>query len=142
QINLLKLKEFVNSNDGKLPQFEQVGFFTKPVVLAIMHHTRKDSIDEKNFQFFEKVLREEICTRFTYVPNTYVHLIDNMQLVMEENYKQVYGEHIDYKKKQIYPLKYPKKVDSLRAAIGLLPLKLHAELSNVSLPNNYDSEPK
>lgn len=137
QKNLLKLKELVEINDGKLPQFEQVGFFTKPVILAIMHHTRNDSIDEQNFQFFERVLREEICDRFTYIPNTYVHLIDNMQLVMEENYKQVYGEHIDHKKKQIHPLKYPEKVDSLRAAIGLLPLKLYAEMRNVSLPENY-----
>jgi hypothetical protein len=135
--NLIKLKEFVISNDGKLPQFEQVGFGTKPVILAIMHHTRNDSIDEQNFQFFEEVLRDEICNRFTYIPNTYVHLIDNMQLVFEKDHKQVYGEHINSREKQIYPLKYPAKVDSLRASIGLLPLKLHAEINNVSLPENY-----
>ena len=137
QKNLLELKLYVLQNNGQLPQFENIGYFQKPIILMVMHHTRKDSIDEQTFQFFKKILRDEICNRFTYSPNIYVHLIDNMQLVKEDDHKQVYGQHIDFKSRQILPLKYPKTVDSLRAEIGLLPLKLYAESQNVSLPENY-----
>lgn len=138
QRNLLELRDWVIQNDSQLPQFNEIGYFQKPIILIIMHHTRNDSVDEQNYEFFEKILREEICNRFTYSPSVYVHLIDNMQLVSEENFKQVYGHHINYKENQIYPLKFPDKVDSLRAEIGLLPLAMYAEMQNVSLPENYN----
>lgn len=140
QNNLTELREFiVKDNKGLIPQFSQLGYYLKPLSLMFIHHTRKDSIDEVNHKFFKHLLKEEVCTRFTYSPVSYVQLIDNMQRVWEEGEPQVYGHYINHKIKQIYPLKFPGKVDSLRAEIGLLPLKIYAEMKNVKLPENYNN---
>ncbi|MNT54618.1 hypothetical protein D3C72_1917930 [compost metagenome] len=60
-----------------------------------------------------------------------------MQSIMEKGIPQVYGHFRDYKTKKIHLLKYPEKVDSLRASIGLGSLKEYAKEKGFLLPDNY-----
>lgn len=138
QNNLAQLKKYIEEeNNGILPQYNQIGSKKLPIIVMLLHHTRLNHIDTLNYNFFEKKLKEEVCLRDTYSPITYIQFVDNMQLVMESGEKQIYGHYIDWKKKQIYPLKYPDKVNSLRAELGLLSIEEYAEMKNVKLPENY-----
>lgn len=138
QNNLTKLREYIiEKNNSILPQKEQIGGITRDVVVMLMHHTRLDSIDEVNHEFFEPILKQEVLYRKSYSPFTYVQFVDNMQLVMEENRLQVYGHFRNFKTNKICDLKYPEKVDLLRAEIGLQPLKEYALKNGFLLPDNY-----
>lgn len=138
QNNLTKLKDYIiNHNDGKLPQYNQIGNLTTDIAVMLLHHTRLDSIDEANYAFFESLLKEEVLYRKTYTPYTYIQFVDNMQQVMEEGKLQIYGHFRNFKTNRICPLKYPEKVDSLRAVIGLEPLKEYARKKGFLLPENY-----
>lgn len=136
--NLSALREYIEKeNKGHMPQSSQLKNALIPIKVMLLHHTREDSIDTVNYNFFEKKLKEEICTGNSYSPVNYAQFVDNMQLIMERGEKQVYGYFINWKTKQIYPLKHPEKVDSLRASIGLIDLKSYAKMRNVKLPENY-----
>lgn len=136
--NLTALREYVQKeNKGRMPQASQLGSAMMPIKVMLIHHTREDSIDTVNYNFFEKKLREEICSGNSYSPVNYAQFVDNMQLIVDKGEKQIYGYFINWKTKQIYPLKYPEKVDSLRASIGLIDLKSYAKIRNVKLPENY-----
>jgi hypothetical protein len=138
QNNLTELRSYlISNNKSKLPNKKQIGHLTNAIALLMIHHTSQDSIDEVNYNFFEPLLKEEICNGKTYSPYTYIQLVDNMQLVMEKGVLQVYGHFRDFKTKKIHPLKYPEKVDSLRAAIGLQSLKEYARKNSFLLPDNY-----
>lgn len=139
--NLSALREYVEKENNRLlPQSSQLGLELMPIKVMLLHHTREDSIDTVNYDFFERKLREELCSGTSYGPTNYAQFVDNMQLVVDKGEKQIYGYHINWKTKQIYPLKYPEKVDSLRASIGLIDLKRYAKIKNVKLPENYISK--
>lgn len=139
--NLTELREWVESkNKGILPQFSQLGYQLKPIYLMIIHHTRKDSIDSLNYNYFKNKLYDEVCNHTTYSPYTYTQIVDNMQLIWEEGHKQLYGQNIDYKNKTIFPLINYKLVDSLRNDIGLAPLIMYAKKNNLTLPKEYQYE--
>jgi len=136
--NLSALREYIEKeNKGHMPQSSQLKNALMPIKVMLLHHSREDSIDTVNYNFFEKKLKEEICTGNSYGPVNYAQFVDNMQLIVDKGEKQVYGYFINWKTKQIYPLKYPEKVDSLRASIGLIDLKSYAKIKNVKLPENY-----
>jgi hypothetical protein len=138
QNNLTILREYLLAeNKNSLPQYSEVGNLTRDVTLIMMHHTRTDPIDSLNFNFFEPILKEEVLHRQSYSPYTYVQFVDNMQLVVEEGMPQVYGHFRNYKTNKIFDLKYPEKVDILRAEIGLQPLKEYAVKNGFTLPDNY-----
>ncbi|MDL2141415.1 hypothetical protein QQY79_02695 [Flavobacterium tructae] len=138
QKNLTNLRGYIIvKNKGILPQYNQIGNLTTAVTLMLIHHTSNDSIDGVNYRFFEPLIKEEVLLRKTYSPYTYIQFIDNMVNVKECGDKQVYGHYRDYKTKKIYPLMFPNKVDSLRASIGLSPLKDYAIKHGFGLPENY-----
>lgn len=143
QNNLTLLRNhIIQNNTNQLPQRSEIGNLTREVVLIMMHHTRLDSIDEVNYNFFEPLLKEEVLIRKSYSPYTYIQFVDNMQLVVEEGKLQVYGHFRNYKTNKIFELKFPEKVDELRAEIGLQSLKEYAKKNDFILPDNYvDDEP-
>lgn len=128
QNNLTELRKTVFHNRG-LPQASELGRYgSTPITLILLHHRRNDSIDQANYQFFEKSLRKEICEGNTYSPSLYARFVDNMEQVCSEDKPQLYGQFVDFrlKEKKTLPLKHPKEVDSLRKNIGLLPLDMFA----------------
>jgi hypothetical protein len=138
QNNLNELRLYLTSNNkGKLPTYEQIGDLLGQVSLLFLNHVRQDQIDEINYNFFEPLLKEEICSGKTYSPYTYIQFVDNMMLVMGKGEPQVYGHFRDFKTNKICLLKYPEKVDKLRASIGLQPLKEYAKQRGFTLPDNY-----
>ena len=138
QNNLTNLRKYIiQNNQSQLPQYNQVGNATRDISVMLLHHTRLDSIDEVNYAFFEKILKDEVIFRKSYTPYNYIQFVDNMQLVIEEGKPQLYGHHRNFKTNKICELKYPEKVDSLRAEIGVRPLKEYARLNGFALPDNY-----
>jgi hypothetical protein len=138
QNNLTNLRTYIiQNNNSQLPQYNQVGNATRDISVMLLHHTRLDSVDEVNYAFFEKVLKEEVRSRKSYSPYNYIQFVDNMQLVIEEGKLQVYGHHRNFKTNKICELKYPEEVDRLRAEIGLRPLKEYARINGFTLPDNY-----
>jgi hypothetical protein len=138
QNNMNELRLYlISNNKGKLPTYEQIGDLTKEVALLFLNHVRQDQADDVNYNFFEPLLKEEICSGKTYSPYTYIQFVDNGMLIIGKGEPQIYGHFRDFKTNKICLLKYPEKVDKLRASIGLQPLKEYVKMRGYTLPDNY-----